>query len=162
MTTQTHIRTRTQPQTRSQTQTTHIRQSAGTFTEPRTVAAFRRIKLLLGGYLGVSALTLAGIAVMRHHTAEVDAAVWTRGTIVVASALLTFFFAVCAARGARWAFLRLRIVSLVMVAAVAVIIALPGTFPVWMKIEQGICGLLMLGVVRLVNGKHLRSLFARR
>ena len=152
----------TQTQTQPHTQNTYIQRSAGTFTHPRTVAAFRKIKLLLGAYLGLSTLTLAGIFVMRHHTAEVNSAVWTRATIVVASAVLTFFFAVCAARGARWAFLRLRIVSLVMVVAVAAIVSLPGTFPVWMKIEQGVCGLLMLGVVSLVNGRHLRSLFARR
>ena len=47
-----------------------------------------------------------------------------------------------------------------MVAAIAVIIAVPGTFPLRMKIEQGVCGLILVGVVVLVNGKHLRSLFA--
>jgi hypothetical protein len=49
-----------------------------------------------------------------------------------------------------------------MLVAIAVIIALPGTFPLWMKIEQGVCGLLLLGVVLVVNGKHLRSAFATR
>jgi hypothetical protein len=28
-----------------------------------------------------------------------------------------------------------------------------------MKIEQGVCGLLLLGVVLIVNGGRLRSLF---
>ena len=43
-----------------------------------------------------------------------------------------------------------------------VIIALPGTFPLWMKVEQGVCGFLLLGVIGIVNGRHLRSLFAGR
>ncbi len=43
-----------------------------------------------------------------------------------------------------------------------VIIALPGTFPLWMKIEQGVCGLLLIGVAVLVNGKHLRSSFGAK
>ena len=47
-------------------------------------------------------------------------------------------------------------------AAIAVIIALPGTFPLWMKAEQGACGLLLTGVVAIVNGKHARSLFAAK
>jgi hypothetical protein len=38
--------------------------------------------------------------------------------------------------------------------------AIPGDFPLWMKLEQGVCGLLLLGVVATVNGKHLRSVFA--
>jgi hypothetical protein len=47
-----------------------------------------------------------------------------------------------------------------MVAAVAVIVPLPNLLPLWMRIEQGACGLLLLGVVVTVNGRHLRSLFA--
>jgi len=39
---------------------------------------------------------------------------------------------------------------------------LPGTFPLWMKVEQGVCGFLLLGVIGIVNGQHLRSLFAGR
>jgi hypothetical protein len=31
-----------------------------------------------------------------------------------------------------------------------------------MKLEQGACGLLLLGVVALVNGRQLRSFFAGR
>ena len=49
-----------------------------------------------------------------------------------------------------------------MVVAIAVIIVLPGTFPLWMKIEQGACGLLLAGVVVIVNGGHMRSLFAAK
>jgi hypothetical protein len=46
-----------------------------------------------------------------------------------------------------------------MLVAIVVIIALPGTFPLWLKGEQAVCGLLLLGVALLVNGKHLRSVF---
>jgi hypothetical protein len=47
----------------------------------------------------------------------------------------------------RRAYLRLRIVSTVMLVAIAVILAIPGDFPLWLKVEQAICGLLLLGVV---------------
>jgi hypothetical protein len=49
-----------------------------------------------------------------------------------------------------------------MVVAIAVILAIPGDFPLWFKLEQGICGLLLLGVVVVVNGQRLRSAFASR
>ena len=137
-------------------------QSAADINHPRAVKAFRRIKLLVGGYVGISALTLVAIVLLRNHASEVNSAVWTHGIIVVASALATFSFAVLAARGARRAYLRLRIISVVMVVAIAVIIAVPGAFPLWMKIEQGVCGLFLIGVAVLVNGAHLRSLFATR
>jgi hypothetical protein len=129
---------------------------------PRSLTAFRSMKLLVGGYLAISVLALVAIVLLRNNTAAVNDAVWTRGTIVVASALLTFVCAVRAARGSRRAYLRLRIISAVMLVAIAVIIALPGTFPLWMRIEQGVCGLVLIGVVVVVNGQHLRSLFAAR
>lgn len=125
-------------------------------------STFRRVKALVGTYLGVSAATIVAVVLLRNNTAMVNDAVWIRSTIVLASALLTLSFVVRAARGSRRAFLRLRLVSAVMVIAIATIIALPGTFPTWLKIEQGLCGLLLLGVVALVNGKALRSAFAAK
>jgi FtsH-binding integral membrane protein len=129
---------------------------------PRSRTALRTVRLLVGCYLGISVLTLVAIIVLRNNTSAVNAAVWIRGIIVVASALLMTTFAARTARNSSRAYLRLRIVSAVMVVAIAVIIALPGTFPLWMKIEQGVCGLLRIGVVMVANGKHLRTLFATR
>jgi hypothetical protein len=98
-------------------------------------------------------LSLATIAVavaLRHHPTLVNPAVWIRGSIVVASAVLTN---VLAARGD---VRRLRIISIVMMVAIVVIIAVPGTFPLWMKLEQAVCGLLLLGVA-LTLPRKLRS-----
>jgi hypothetical protein len=126
---------------------------------PRSTAALRSVQLLVAGYLAISVLTLIAIIALRNNATAVNDAVWTRGTIVVASAALTFLFARRAAQGSRKGYLRLRIVSAVMLVAIVVIISLPGTFPLWMKGEQAVCGLLLLGVALLVNGKHLRSVF---
>jgi hypothetical protein len=128
--------------------------------QPRTRAAFRGVKLLVGAYLGLSVLTLVAIVLLRGNPTMVNDAVWGRGTIVVVSSLLTYGFAARTTRGSRRAYLRLRIVSAAMVVAIVVIIALPGAFPLWLKIEQGVCGLLLLGVVVIVNGRRLRSVFA--
>ncbi|MFB9834581.1 hypothetical protein [Actinoallomurus acaciae] len=129
-------------------------------TKPQTRTALRTVKLLVGGYLLLSLVTFVAIVLLRDHHSVVTAAVWVRGTIVALTSLLMFSFAARAARGSRGAFLRLRIASAVMVVAIVVIIALPGTFPMWLRLEQGVCGLLLLGVVALVHGRRLRSLFA--
>ena len=144
------------------TATQSMSTSSAAFGHPRTAAAFRKIKLLAGGYLGISALAVVAIVLMRHHSAEVNSAIWTHGILVAASALVAFIVAVRAARGSRRAYRRLRIMSVVLVVAIAVIIALPGSFPLWMKAEQGVAGLLMVGVAVLVNGSQLRSLFAAK
>lgn len=125
-----------------------------TRTEP---ARFRPVLLLTGGYLTLSVLTLVAIVLFRHNPAMVTDAVWVRATIVVGSSLLTFAFARSAARGSRKGLLRLRIVSGVMFVAIVVIVALPGLFPVWLRIEQAVCGLLLLGVIVLVNGRRARA-----
>jgi hypothetical protein len=128
----------------------------------RSQTALRNVQLLVGSYLGLSVLTLIAIVLLRNDDALVTPAVWVRGTIVVASALLTAFFAARMAQGSRGGYIGLRLESAIMFVAIAVIIALPGLFPLWMKIEQGVCGLLLLGVVVLVNGTLLRSAFATR
>lgn len=136
--------------------------SPAALNHPRTTAAFRKVKLLACGYLGISALAVVAIVLLRHHPAEVNSAVWTHGIVVAASALVAFGLAVRAARGSRCAFRRLRIGSAVIVLAIAVTIALPGSFPLWMKAEQGVAGLFMIGIAVLVNRSHLRSLFAAK
>jgi hypothetical protein len=125
------------------------------------MSTFRGLKMLTASYLALSVLTFVAIVMLRHHPSIVNDAVWVRATIVVASAALTFTFAVRAADGSRGAYTRLRIFSAVMVVAIAVIVALPGMFPVWLKVEQGVCGLLLVGVVILANRRPVRTLFQK-
>ena len=125
-----------------------------------SVRPFRTVRLLVGLYAAASLATFGAIVALRHHAGVVTPAVWVRGSIVAASALLTLAFARRAARGSRPAYRRLRVVSAAMLGAVAVIVALPGAFPVWMRVEQAGCGVLLLAVVVLVNGRAARSRFA--
>jgi hypothetical protein len=102
-------------------------------------------------------LTVVAIVLMRNYPSLVPPQVWVRGFIVAAAALLLASFARNSARGSRRSYLRLRFASAITLVAIVVIIALPGDFPLWMKIEQGACGVLLFGVVVLVNGRRLRS-----
>jgi hypothetical protein len=126
----------------------------------RAKVALRTVTALVGSYLAISVLTLGAIIVFRDNPSIVNTAVWIRGTIVVASAALMFVFARRASDGAARAFLRVRLISAIMLVAIVVIIALPGTFPLWMKLEQALCGVLLFVVVILVNSRRLRSFFA--
>jgi hypothetical protein len=128
----------------------------------RNRGTLRAVTTLVGTYLGISVLTLIAIILLRANPAIVNTAVWIRGSLVVASAALMFVFAVRAASGAPRAFLRVRLISAIMLVAIVVIIALPGTFPLWLKLEQAVCGALLLVVVLLVNGRRMRAHFAAR
>ena len=128
--------------------------------QPASREPFRAIKGLLLGYLGIGIAALVVVILLRNHPAEVNPAAWVRSIIVVATALILLSAAILADRGSRGAFWRLRIISIVTTVAIVVIVVLPGTFPVWLKVEQSVCGLLMLGVALLANGRAARSRFA--
>ncbi|WP_211245971.1 hypothetical protein [Actinomadura oligospora] len=127
---------------------------------PNHVTAFRRIKALVGVYAGISVLTFAGLVAYRNSS-SVTQPVWVRLSIVAVSSLILFALTLRASRGSRGAFRRLRILSAVMLVAIVVIVSLPGMFPAWMRIEQAVCGLLLLGVVVISSGRGLRAAFSR-
>ncbi|TDP96172.1 hypothetical protein EV186_104154 [Labedaea rhizosphaerae] len=123
---------------------------------------FRTAKMLVVAYVVLSVLTLGAIVVLRNHPDLVTDAVWVRATIVVLSSLLTLLFTRQAAKGSRRGYLRLRLVSAIMLVAIVVIVALPGAFPVWLRLEQAVCGLLLLGVVIDINSSGVRAAFAAK
>lgn len=129
---------------------------------PRTLAAFRNVKVLVGGYLVISLLTLAAIILLRNNAAIAPASVWVRGFIVILHARITLAFAARMARGSRVGYTLLRLSSVAMLVAIAVILAIPGDFPLWFKIDQGICGVLLLGVIIILLNKQVHSVFAKQ
>jgi hypothetical protein len=127
-------------------------------SQPNAAAAFRKIKLLAGGYFAISVLAVVAIVLMGNQSSSV----WIHGIAVAASAVGALVAAHLASRGSRGAYRRLQILSVVVVVAIAVFIALPDGFPLWMKAEQGVAGLLMAGVAVLANSSQVRSLFAAK
>ncbi len=103
------------------------------------------VRGLVGAYLVLSCLTVVAIAVLSALApAQVSPQAWVRGVIVAATSILTLLFANGAVKGSPRALLRLRIVLVVLVVAVAgVLFFLP--LPGWMVVEQAGCGVLLLG-----------------
>jgi hypothetical protein len=130
--------------------------------ESRGTTALRTTTVLVGGYLVLSVLTLVAAVLLRNDAAIITIAVWIRGCFAAASGAVLLALAIRASRGSAPAYRRVRIISAVIVVAITVIILLPGTFPLWMKIEQGVCELLLIGVVVIVNRRNVRALFSAR
>lgn len=129
-------------------------------TESGARAALRGTRWLLAGYTALSVLAMGVLVVLRDDAAVATDAAWVRASIVLVSSLLTLLFAAQAGGGSPRGYLRLRLVTAVMLVAIIVIVAIPGAFPVWLRIEQAACGLLLAGVVLLVNRASVRALFA--
>jgi hypothetical protein len=112
---------------------------------------------LLTAFLVISLSTVVAVVLMRHNPARVTTAVWIRTPLVAASAAVLVLLARRAAAGHRGSFRRLRIISMVVLAAIVAVVAWPGAFPVWLRVEQAVCGLFMLSVVIRTNLRSVRS-----
>jgi hypothetical protein len=125
-------------------------------------AAFRPAIILLATFLAISAAMVAVLAVLTATGAALDSATWIRCSLVFGSAIILLVFGVNAARGSRNAWVRLRIISPVVVVAVVVIVSIPGFLPDWVRLEQAVCGAIVLPVAILVNLPRVSALFAKQ
>ncbi|MBN9183981.1 MAG: hypothetical protein BGO15_00025 [Microbacterium sp. 71-23] len=124
-------------------------------------AAFRPIVGFVIAFVAVSAAMIAFLVGIAATGTGVDTAIWIRCSLVLASAVLLLVFAVGAARGSRSAWVRLRIVSPIVVVAVIVIVSIPGFLPDWVRVEQAVCGLLVLPVAVMTNLPRIGGHFPR-
>lgn len=111
---------------------------------------------LVGAYAALCVLTLLAIVLLRD-TAAVTDTVRVRGAILAVVSLVTMLVAVRAVRGSDRALLRLRIIAAVQVVVIVVFVVLPGALPVWMRVEQGVCGFILIGVLVASSGRRART-----
>lgn len=138
---------------------TQTHPSAASTLESARRAAFRPALILVATFLAISAAMLVFLAGASAAGAGFDSAIWIRSSLVLASAIVLLLLAVGAVRGSRSAWVRLRIISPVVLVAVIVIVSIPGFLPDWVRIEQAVCGILMLPVAIFVNLRRTRALF---
>ncbi|MGH7918878.1 MAG: hypothetical protein ACREQM_02905 [Candidatus Dormibacteraceae bacterium] len=119
------------------------------------------MRALTAGYFGLGVVGLAIAFLFRDHAQLVNSAVWIRNGAMIASAGLLYLFVERAARGQRRAFLRVRIVSILVPLIIVALVVLPDPFPVWMKVQQALCALDVGGIAILANRPSVRLRFAR-
>jgi hypothetical protein len=125
---------------------------------------FRPMLVLIAAFVLISA-AMEGVLVVQSVTGTfVDSSVWIRCSLVLASSIVLMLLTVGASRGRRGAWIRLRIITVVVVIAVIVIVSIPGFLPGWVRVEQGVCGALVLPVAILLNLPRTAALYptARR
>jgi hypothetical protein len=122
-------------------------------------ARFRPVLVLLGAFLVISCAMEAVLAVRSATGTGVESAIWVRCSLVLASSVVLLLIGVRAARGSRAAWIRLRIITVVVVVAVVVIVSIPGFLPDWVRIEQGVCGALVLPAAIILNLPRTAALY---
>jgi hypothetical protein len=122
-------------------------------------ATLRPVLILLGCFVTLSAALLGFLAVLAAVGIGADIASWVRGSFVLASSVLLLVFGVSASRGSRSALLRLRIIAPIVLVAIVVIVSIPGLLPDLVRLEQAVCGALVLPVAIIANLPRTRALF---
>ena len=120
---------------------------------------FRPILVLIAAFLLVSAAMEAVLVVQSLNGTSVHTAIWIRCSLVLASAIVLFLISLAAARGSRRAWIRLRIISVIVLIAVVVIVSIPGFLPDWVRFEQAVCGALVLPAAILLNLPRTAALY---
>jgi hypothetical protein len=141
--------------------TQHTTAQAARLDHPGTRRAFGKAKILLAVYGALSAAVLITVAVLALTDRTVTSFMWGRAAGVPASAAATYWLTVLAARGARWAYLRVRVISVIMPIAIIAIDTIPGLLPAWFVITQAICALAVGATAFIVNGSGLRAAFPK-
>jgi hypothetical protein len=129
---------------------------------PRTHRAFRAVRALLAVLFVISLASVLFAVIEQADSDLVNTVVWIRSIAVVAAAVLLYAFAAQAARGKGWAYRRLRLLSFIIPVGVVILIVAPGEYPLWLKIEQAVCGLVVLSIGLILSASHMRSLFPRQ
>ena len=131
---------------------THVSPSSTCPARRRSLSTgpFAAIKGLTALYLAAAAATLVFVALARNHKALVNSEAWTHAVIVFAFATLFVGVARRAEKGSPRAYLRLRVISLVIPLVSVVLVAIPG-LPTWMKVEQGVSALALAAVALLAR-----------
>jgi hypothetical protein len=129
-------------------------------TDPEAREKLRIAQVLLGGYALLSVLTLLAIVVFSGNPDIVTDAVWIRGGILAVASVVTFALGVSMARGSRSNYRRVQIIAIAQVVAILVIESIPGAFPIWFKIENGVSGALLVIVALVTFARSVRATFA--
>jgi hypothetical protein len=129
-----------------------------------TRAAFSRVKVFVALYGAFSVLVLLanGAIATTGHGDAVSTFMWTRSSIIVASAVLIYWLAVRASRGLHSAYWRVRILSIILPVAIVAVDMIPGVSPLWFTLAQAVCALALAPVAFIVSGRRLRAVFAAR
>ncbi|MEU7692743.1 hypothetical protein [Microbispora hainanensis] len=115
------------------------------------------VRTLFVAVLVISIATLGVAAVIGG-----DWVVWLRGAAVAAASVWLVALTGQAARGKRTAYVRIRFVSIAAPIGIVLILLAPDSgYPVWMKAEQGVVGVLVAAVALIVNRRTVREAYPK-
>ncbi|MGW1864972.1 hypothetical protein ACWCPS_05375 [Streptomyces mauvecolor] len=141
--------------------TAHTTSAAAHIAHPRHQRTFRKAKLIVAAYGALSSVVLLTVVIRALTGHTVSSFMWGRSGGVLASAAVTYWLTVIAAQGKRWAYVRVRVVSVVVPIAI-VAVDIIGGLPGWFVAMQVVCALTIGATAFVVNGSDVRAAFPKQ
>lgn len=124
--------------------------------------AFSKVKKFVAAYGALSVVGLVVVVVLSVEGGEVTSFMWGRTGGMFASAVVAYWLTVVAAKGTRWAYVRVRIICVVVPIAIVAIDSIPGALPPWMIVIQIAGALALVPAAIMVNRSDLRVSFSAK
>lgn len=124
--------------------------------------AFGAVRKFVAAYGALSVAVLAVVVILSVNGGEVTSFMWGRTGGMFASAVVTYWLTVLAARGTRWAYTRVRIISVIVPIAIVAVDSIPGALPPWFVAMQIAGALTLVPTAFIVNRSELRAAFPKR
>jgi len=133
-----------------------------TTKDPQVTAALGTVSRLWLSCAVLSVVTLAVAGLLAAiDPKEVNWVVWLRGGAVAVACFVLVAVTAAAARGSRTAYVRMRWISLLAPVGIVAIVLAPDTgYPVWMKVEQVLLGVLIVLIAVQLHRGAVRLAFA--
>jgi len=133
-----------------------------TTKDPQVTAALGTVRRLWLACAVLSVITLAVAGLLSAvDPREVNWVVWLRGGVVTVACFVLVAVTAAAARGNRTAYVRMRWISLLAPVGIVAIVLAPDTgYPVWMKVEQVLLGVLVVLIAVQLHRGAVRRAFA--
>lgn len=121
----------------------------------------RKIKSLIAVYCAFSGVVLVVVVILSVIGDAVSGFMWGRSAGMLTSALAAYWLTGLAQGGSRPAYLRVRIISVVVPIVVLAFDSIPGALPLWFAALQIAGALALLPTAFLANRRKLSSAFSK-
>ncbi|MEV0677740.1 hypothetical protein AB0I60_14570 [Actinosynnema sp. NPDC050436] len=121
--------------------------------------ALGTVKRLVAVYGAFSLAVLVTVVVLAFGQRDVTSFMWGRSGGMAVSAVVAYWLVVRAARGARWAYVRARVIAVVVPVAVVAVDSIPGALPLWFVAAQIAGAVALVPAAFVLNRSDVRAAF---
>lgn len=119
------------------------------------------MKKFVAAYAAFSVAVILVVVILSVMGREVSSFMWGRAGGMLGSAVVAYVLSVIAARGARWAYVRMCVICVGVPVAIAAIDIIPGALPPWFVAMQIAGAITLVPAAFILSRSELRVAFRK-